>query len=145
MKEEKTLYYNLKKEDLKKEYLEKLRIIYENGMPSIIEMLINSKGITDFIRKINVYTSILEYYQNKSGSIKNQKEYIDYIKKDMVSKKLQVEQLKKDVEKSTNELSSSLETKKKKVLPKKFPKRKRRSSKFTPHERKNTQFSGETK
>ncbi len=98
-----------------KEYLEKLRIIYENGMPSIIEMLINSKGITDFIRKINVYTSILEYYQNKSGSIKNQKEYIDYIKKDMVSKKLQVEQLKKDVEKSTNELSSSLETKKKKV------------------------------
>lgn len=96
------------------EYLEKLRIVYENGMPNIIEMLINSKGITDFIRKMNVYTSILEYYQTKSGNIKSQKEYIDYIKKDMESKKLQIEQLKKSVENSTLELSKSIEQKKKK-------------------------------
>lgn len=102
-------------EAAQKEYLEKLRVIYENGMPSIIEMLITSKGLTDFIRKMNAYTSILEYYQTKSGSIKNQKEYIDYIKKDMEAKKLQVEQLKKDVQRNMNDLTASIETKKKKV------------------------------
>ena len=102
-------------EKAQQEYLEKLRIVYENGMPNIIEMLIDSKGISDFIRRINVYTSILEYYQTKSGSIKNQKEYIDYVKKDMEAKKLQIEQLKKSVEKSTTELANSLEKKKQKV------------------------------
>lgn len=102
-------------EKAQEEYLEKLRIVYENGMPNIIEMLVSSKGITDFIRKMNVYTSILEYYQNKSGNIKSQKEYIDYIKNDMQSKKLQIEQLKKSVEASTQELADALEEKKKKV------------------------------
>ena len=102
-------------EAAQEEYLEKLRVIYENGMPSIIEMLVTSRGITDFIRKVNAYTSILEYYQTKSGSIKSQKEYIDYIKNDTESKKLQAEQLKKDVQKNVNELNSSLETKKKRV------------------------------
>lgn len=102
-------------EAAQEEYLEKLRIVYENGIPNIIEMLISSKGITDFIRKMNVYTSILEYYQNKSGNIKNQKEYIDYIKNDMEAKKLQIEQLKKSVEVSTQELAEALEEKKKKV------------------------------
>ena len=36
-------------------YNEQLRYIYENGLPNIVEILINSKGFSDFIRKMKVY------------------------------------------------------------------------------------------
>lgn len=102
-------------ESAQKEYYERLRLVYENGIPTITDMLINSKGLSDFIRKINVYTSILEYYKTMSSSIKNKKEYIEYIKKDVEAKKIQIEQYKTEIEKFSNQLNEQMDLKKKKV------------------------------
>ena len=88
-------------------YTTRLRAIYENGIPSIFEILLSSKGIADFFAKMNVYTSILEYDKSLVGNIQGQKEYIDFVKKDMEVQKLQLEQLKYDVEKSTTALKNA--------------------------------------
>lgn len=88
-------------------YATRLRAIYENGVPSVIEILLSSKGISDFFSKMNVYTSILEYDKSLVGNIEGQKEYIDYVKKDVEVQKLQLEQLKYDVEKSTKALADA--------------------------------------
>src|SRR5699024_10668165 len=45
-------------------YTTRLRTIYENGIPSVFEILISSDGIGDFFSKLNVYTSVLQYDQS---------------------------------------------------------------------------------
>lgn len=87
-------------------YATRLRSIYENGIPSVFDILITSEGIGDFFSKLNVYTSILEYDQSLIGNMKSQKEYTDYLKTNIEEGKLSLEQLSYDVEKSTNELQS---------------------------------------
>ena len=83
-------------------YATRLRSIYENGIPSVFDILITSEGIGDFFSKLNVYTSILEYDQSLIGNMKSQKEYTDYLKTNIEEGKLSLEQLSYDKEKSTN-------------------------------------------
>ena len=61
-------------------YTTRLRAIYENGIPSVFEILVSSDGIGDFFSRLNVYSSILEYDQSLIGNMKSQKEYVDYLK-----------------------------------------------------------------
>ena len=96
-------------------YAQNLRFIYENGLPNIFELLVKSEGISDLIRKLNVYTSILDYYKDTSSNIKNRKEYIDYIKKQVESQKNEIETFKVEVEKAQAELNKSIDEKKAKV------------------------------
>ncbi len=96
-------------------YTTRVRAIYENGLPTLIDVLFSSKGIADFFSRLNVYTSILEYDKSLIGNMKTQKEYIDYIKKDMEVQKLQLDQLKYDVEKSQEILNDTISAKQRKV------------------------------
>ncbi|MDO4282655.1 MAG: peptidoglycan DD-metalloendopeptidase family protein [Clostridia bacterium] len=96
-------------------YTTRLRAIYENGMPSMVNILVNSEGISDFFSKMNVYTSILEYDQSLINNMKNQKEYVDSIKKSIGDQKLQLEQLEYDVQKSTTALENTKSQKEAKV------------------------------
>ena len=86
-------------------YTTRLRAIYENGVPSVFEILLSSNGIGDFFSRLNVYTSIIEYDQSLIGNMKSQKEYVDYLKGNIEEGKLSLEQLSYDVEKSANELA----------------------------------------
>lgn len=92
-------------------YTTRLRVIYENGIPTIWDILFSSDGVSDFFSKLNVYNSILEYDKSLVTNIKSQKEYIDYVKKDIEVQKLQLEQLKYDVEKSTQALNDTITAK----------------------------------
>ncbi len=96
-------------------YTTRLRAIYENGVPNIVDILFSSKGIVDFFSRMNVYTSILEYDKSLVGNMQSQKEYIDYIKQDVETQKLQLEQLKYDTEKSTKALEDTVNAKNKKI------------------------------
>src|SRR5699024_2817556 len=42
-------------------YANRLRSIYENGMPSIFEIIITSNGFTDLMIKLNLYSIILDH------------------------------------------------------------------------------------
>lgn len=96
-------------------YTTRLRVIYENGVPTIWDILFSSKGVADFFSRLNVYTSILEYDKSLVTNIKSQKEYIDYVKKDIEVQKLQLDQLKYDVEKSTEALNDTITVKQNKM------------------------------
>ena len=96
-------------------YTTRLRAIYENGIPSVFEILVSSNGIGDFFSRLNVYSSILEYDQSLIGNMKSQKEYVDYLKTNIEEGKLALEQLSYDVEKSTKELESAKAQKESKV------------------------------
>lgn len=96
-------------------YTTRVRAIYENGVPSLMDILLSSNGIDDFFSKLNVYQSILEYDKSLVGNIKSEKEYIDYIKKDIENQKVQINQLKYDIDKSTASLNNAKSQKQSKV------------------------------
>lgn len=96
-------------------YAVRLRSIYENGMPNVIDILFESKGITDFFSKLNVYQSVVEYDKAMVDNIDGEKSYIDNIKSDIEVQKVQLDQLKYDVEKATTSLNDAKSQKQAKV------------------------------
>lgn len=96
-------------------YAVRLRSIYENGMPNIIDILFESKGIADFFSKLNVYQSVVEYDKSMVNNIDGEKSYIDNIKSDIEVQKVQLDQLKYDVEKATTALNDAKSQKQAKV------------------------------
>ena len=96
-------------------YTTRLRAIYENGVPSVFEILVSSDGIGDFFSRLNVYTSVLEYDQALIGNMKSQKEYVDYLKASIEESKITLDQLSYDLDKSLSELESAKSTKESKV------------------------------
>ncbi|MNP11379.1 Murein DD-endopeptidase MepM [compost metagenome] len=96
-------------------YATRLRVIYENGIPSVIDILFSSQGISDFFSKMNVLTSILDYDKSLVGNMQSQKEYIDLIKSDIEVQKIQLQQLTYDKEKSAQALDNARVAKENKI------------------------------
>ena len=96
-------------------YETRLRAIYENGIPNVMDLLVTSNGIADFFSRMNVYSSVIEYDQSLIGNIQNEKEYTDKIKKEIENEKLQIEQLNYDKEKTSASLSKAKKSKETKV------------------------------
>ena len=92
-------------------YKTRIKVIYENGIPTFWDILFTSKGITDFFAKLTVYTAILEYDKNLLTNVQSQKEYIDFVKKDIENQKLQLDQLTYDLEKSQAALNDAIANK----------------------------------
>ncbi|MEG2310958.1 MAG: peptidoglycan DD-metalloendopeptidase family protein, partial [Clostridia bacterium] len=88
-------------------YTTRLKIIYENGIPSMIDVFLSSQNISDFFSKMNVLNSILEYDKSLVDNMKNQKEYIDNIKNNIELQKAQLDLLTYDTEKSTKALEDA--------------------------------------
>lgn len=97
-------------------YAKRLRTIYENGMPTIFDILVSSKGLSDFFTRMTVYTSILEYDKALVGNIQSKKDYINYVKKDLETQQVQLAQLKKDTEKAAQALNNAKDAKEQKMI-----------------------------
>ena len=96
-------------------YITRLKVIYENGIPSMLDIFLSSQSISDFFSKMNVLTSILQYDKSLVNNMQSQKEYIDYIKNNIEIQKVQLEQLKYDTEKSSTALQDAKDTKENKT------------------------------
>lgn len=96
-------------------YVTRLKIIYEKGLPSLLDILFESKGLSDFFSKVNVLNSLLDYDRKLVNNMQSQKEYVSYVKKDIETQKLQLETLKYDKEKTTKALEGSINAKQAKV------------------------------
>ncbi len=96
-------------------YMTRLRVIYENGIPSMFDILITSDSITDFFSKASVLKSIVEYDKSLVSNLKSQKEYVEYVKQNIDFKKTQLEQLTYDTGKSKETLELMLTAKENKV------------------------------
>ena len=93
----------------------RLRALYENGFVNIWEVLFSSEGVTDFLSKYSVVASLIEYDKKLLSATQNQKTYINSKKQDSELKKLQLEQLQYDVEKSKEILENAKSAKKAKM------------------------------
>lgn len=88
-------------------YANRLRSIYENGIPSIFELIITSNGFTDLMIKLNLYSMILEHDKTLMNTYQDKQNYINYIKGDIELEKKRLESLKEGQE----EIKADLETK----------------------------------
>ncbi len=88
-------------------YVNRLRSIYENGLPSIFELIITSNGFTDLLVKLNLYSMILDHDKTLMNTYQDKQNYINYIVGDIEIKKLQLEALKSGLE----DVKGGLETK----------------------------------
>lgn len=95
-------------------YARRLRNIYENGMPSIFELIITSNGFTDLMIKLNLYSMILDHDKKLMNSYQDKQNYINYITKDIELEKKQLEAL----EKSAESAKADLETKRQEKVDK---------------------------
>lgn len=93
----------------------RLRALYENGFVNVWEVLFNSNGITDFLAKYSVVATLLEYDKKVLSAVQSQKTYIASKKQDSELKKLQLEQLQYDLDKSKEALESAKSAKQSKV------------------------------
>ena len=96
-------------------YVTRLRIIYENGMPNFLDVLLQSKGVADFFSKMNVLNSILDFDRMVADNMNTQKEYISSITKDIEIQKVQLSQLTYDAKKSAEALELAKDAKENKV------------------------------
>lgn len=93
----------------------RLRALYENGFVNFWEVLFTSNGVTDFLAKYNVVATLLEYDKKVLSAVQNQKTYIASKKQDSELRKLQLEQLQYDLDKSKEALESAQAARKSKV------------------------------
>lgn len=95
-------------ETAEKAYEERLRVVYENGIPNIFEFLLSSKGVADFFSKMNVYENVLEYSKDLVTNIKSKKNYINYVQKNVEKQKTELSQLEDDANKKIQSLNELL-------------------------------------
>ena len=92
-------------------YANRLRSIYENGMPSIFEIIITSNGFTDLMIKLNLYSIILDHDKTLMNSYQDKQNYINYIKGDIELEKKQLDALKNGLEDVKGELEEKRQEK----------------------------------
>ena len=93
----------------------RLRALYENGFVNFWEVLFTSDGVTDFLAKYSVVASLLEYDKKVLNAVQSQKTYIASKKEDSELRKLQLEQLEYDLDKSKEALESAQAAKQAKI------------------------------
>ena len=92
-------------------YANRLRQIYEDGIPSIFELIITSNGFTDLMLKLNLYSMILEHDKTLMNTYADKQNYINYIKEDIEIEKKRLEALKQGLETVKGELETKRQEK----------------------------------
>ena len=96
----------------KKAILEKrLVAIYEAGNTSYLDMLLSSKGLSDFISKYYLISELTTCDNDLLDSIEKQKQEIEQQKSELDSKKAQAEQAKTTAERKKNTLNLTVSEK----------------------------------
>lgn len=95
-------------------YAKRLRSIYENGVPSIFELIMTSNGFTDLMLKLNIYSMILEHDKTLMNTYQDKQNYINYIKGDIELDKKQLEALQQGL----IDVKADLETKRQEKVDK---------------------------
>ena len=84
-------------------YANRLRQIYEDGIPSIFELIITANGFTDLM--------ILEHDKTLMNTYADKQNYINYIKEDIEIEKKRLEALKQGLETVKSELETKRQEK----------------------------------
>lgn len=82
----------------------RLKVLYENGFVNMWEVLFSAENVTDFIAKYNVIAVLIENDQKTLVEMKDEKEYIQGLREAAELRRLQIEQVEYDVQKSKEAL-----------------------------------------
>lgn len=82
----------------------RLKVLYENGFVNMWEVLFSAENITDFIAKYNVIAILIQNDQKALEEMKDEKAYIQGLKEAAELRRLQIEQVEYDVQKSKEAL-----------------------------------------
>lgn len=96
-------------------YANRLRSIYENGIPSIFELMLTSNGFTDLMIKLNIYNMVLEHDKTLMNTYQDKQNYINYIKGDIELDKKQLTALEESMEEAKADLDAQREEKVNKI------------------------------
>lgn len=96
-------------------YANRLRQIYEDGIPSVFELIMTSNGFTDLMIKLNLYSMILEHDKTLMNTYADRQNYINYIKEDIEIEKKRLEALKEGLETVKGELETKRQEKVNKI------------------------------
>ncbi len=94
--------YNTAFEEAKKY----IRISYESGSVSYLEIILSSKGITDFITRVEIVTEIMDHQQKALGELKQSRDKIEATQKQILSKQQEQQKVTDGLNSRRNELVS---------------------------------------
>lgn len=90
------------------DFLERLRISYEDGSQNYLELLISSDSLADFITRIDNLGSVLTYEQRTMDELEKEVSDLDELKKSLDIKKSEYVELGKYQSQSRADLNSKL-------------------------------------
>lgn len=90
------------------DFLERLRISYEDGSQNYLELLISSDSLVDFITRIDNLGSVLTYEQRTMDELEKEVSDLDELKKSLDIKKSEYVELGKYQSQSRADLNSKL-------------------------------------
>ena len=91
------------------DFLERLRISYEDGTQNYLELLVSSENLIDFITRVDNLGSVLTYEQTLMDELEQEVSDLDALKSSLSQKKNEYEELGAYQNESQNQLSEKLQ------------------------------------
>ena len=107
-KEEELAEAQQKEEEQYEKFKTRVRVMYEQGETSYLEVLLSADDLSDFLSKYEIVSQIAEYDKNLFEELKALKEEIAQTKAELEEDRQQAENARKELEVSKSELDTQL-------------------------------------
>lgn len=107
-KEEELAEAQKKEEEQYEKFKTRVRVMYEQGETSYLEVLLSADDLSDFLSKYEIVSQIAEYDKNLFEELKALKEEIAQTKAELEEDRQQAENARKELEVSKSELDTQL-------------------------------------
>lgn len=107
-KEEELAEAQKKEEQQYEKFKTRVRVMYEQGETSYLEVLLSADDLSDFLSKYEIVSQIAEYDKNLFEELKALKEEIAQTKAELEEDRQQAENARKELEVSKSELDTQL-------------------------------------
>ena len=107
-KEEELVEARQKEEEQYEKFKTRVRVMYEQGETSYLEVLLSADDLSDFLSKYEIVSQIAEYDKNLFEELKALKEEIAQTKAELEEDRQQAENARKELEVSKSELDTQL-------------------------------------
>lgn len=107
-KEEELAEAQKKEEEQYEKFKTRVRVMYEQGETSYLEVLLSADDLSDFLSKYEIVSQIAEYDKNLFEELKALKEEIAQTKSELEEDRQQAENARKELEVSKSELDTQL-------------------------------------
>ena len=107
-KEEELAEAQKKEEEQYEKFKTRVRVMYEQGETSYLEVLLSADDLSDFLSKYEIVSQIAEYDKNLFEELKALKEEIAQTKSELEEDRQQAENVRKELEVSKSELDTQL-------------------------------------